>query len=181
MNISHISPLVDRWSYFIFYFFLIRNIIPNLFFTAWPEIMLPTDCGGSRDDPEDQHYFEPSLFDEPRGADPEPPRVSRPDDVHAAFLAANLLLLYLNLARLSTINDAHPALPSPAATVREDRDDDNKWVNLFFYCSLRLPSLPPPSWCFALRFARPSRRIKVRVGVGGACVRVDLHGGVMVN
>lgn len=139
----------------------------------WPSSA--TDDGGGRDDPEDRNYFEPSLFDEPR--------VAEPDDVHAAFLAANLLLLYLNLARLSTINDARPALPSPVATVREDRDDrdndhddddddnnddDNKLVGfLFFFFAF------PISHCSSVTTDK---------SVGGRVVRIVLHHGcVMVN
>lgn len=60
--------------------------------------------------------FEPLLFTEY-----SPPPL--PNDVHTAFLVANLLLLYLNLARLSTmsIGDAHQ-LP---VTVNDHDDNDN--------------------------------------------------------
>ncbi|XP_025206911.1 uncharacterized protein LOC112602801 [Melanaphis sacchari] len=85
------------------------------------------DTGGGCDNDIDQFqgneaedHFEPSLFTE---YSPLP----LPEDVHNAFLAANLLLLYLNLARLSTmsIGDAHQ-LPN-VVNDRDDRnDDDNK-------------------------------------------------------
>lgn len=92
------------------------------------------DCAAQRrddDDADERHYFEPSLFAErpPTPPPPQqqpPPTPQWPKDVHAAFLAANLLLLYLNLARLSTMptdDDARP-LPAQAAIDRDDRRDD---------------------------------------------------------
>lgn len=84
-------------------------------------------CGSDVDQfqgDEAEDHFEPSLFAE---YSPLP----LPDDVHTAFLAANLLLLYLNLARLSTmpIGDAHQ-LPV-TVNDRDDHDNDyNKWVFL---------------------------------------------------
>jgi hypothetical protein len=67
---------------------------------------------------EAEDHFEPSLFNE---YSPLP----LSEDVHTAFLATNLLLLYLNLARLSTmsIGDTHQ-LPV-TVNDREDRDDDD--------------------------------------------------------
>ncbi|XP_060848994.1 sodium-dependent transporter bedraggled isoform X1 [Rhopalosiphum padi] len=68
---------------------------------------------------EAEDHFEPSLFN-------EYPPLPLSEDVHTAFLATNLLLLYLNLARLSTmsIGDAHQ-LPV-TVNDRDDRyDDDN--------------------------------------------------------
>ncbi|XP_022163832.1 uncharacterized protein LOC111029208 [Myzus persicae] len=80
-------------------------------------------CGSDVDQfqgDEAEDHFEPSLFAE---YSPLP----LPDDVHTAFLAANLLLLYLNLARLSTmpIGDAHQ-LP---VTVNDRDDHDNDYNN----------------------------------------------------
>jgi len=88
-----------------------------------------TDDGGGgagslRDDDNAEDRFEPSLF-----AEFSPPS-QWPGDVHTAFLAANLLLLYLNLARLSftPINDARPLPITDDDDDRDDRDndDDNK-------------------------------------------------------
>ncbi|XP_026813094.1 uncharacterized protein LOC113553769 isoform X2 [Rhopalosiphum maidis] len=65
-----------------------------------------------------EDHFEPSLFN-------EYPPLPLSEDVHTAFLATNLLLLYLNLARLSTmsIGDAHQ-LPV-TVNDRDDRDDND--------------------------------------------------------
>lgn len=90
-----------------------------------------TGSGGCGSDNVDQSQadeaedrFEPSLF-----AEYSPPPQQWPDDVHTAFLAANLLLLYLNLARLSSmpaISDAHqlPVTELVTANDRDDRNDD---------------------------------------------------------
>ncbi|VVC31774.1 Hypothetical protein CINCED_3A002068 [Cinara cedri] len=66
-----------------------------------------------------EDHFEPSLFAE--CDTPSSPLWS--DDVHSVFLAANLLMFYLNLARLQssmTINDTHPL---PVTVI--DRGEDN--------------------------------------------------------
>lgn len=83
-----------------------------------------------RDDDDDdaEDHFEPSLF-----AELSPPLSTQWVDhhVYTTFLAANLLLLYLNLARLSSvpINDAHP---SPVTgNDLDDRDNDDR---CFFFC-----------------------------------------------
>lgn len=69
-----------------------------------------------------EDHFEPSLFAE---SDTPPPQW--PDDLHAVFLATNLLMLYLNLARLQSsmpINDTHPLPVTAAAAYRDDHDDN---------------------------------------------------------
>ncbi|XP_029345972.1 uncharacterized protein LOC100575761 [Acyrthosiphon pisum] len=87
------------------------------------------DTGGGCDSDVDQFqgdeaedHFEPSLF-----AEYSPPPL--PNDVHTAFLAANLLLLYLNLARMSTmsIGNAHqlPVTFNDHDDNNNDNDDNN--------------------------------------------------------
>lgn len=75
-------------------------------------------CSPRDEDDNAEEHFEPSLFDET-----VPPPLADDEDVRAAFLAANLLLLYLNLARLSSmpINDS----PPPPVTAVNDRDGRN--------------------------------------------------------
>lgn len=77
-----------------------------------------------RDDAEDaEDRFEPSLFTEFAARPPQ--RSDGQDDVRAAFLATNLLLLYaLNVARLSApvVNDANR--PAPQAIAVERRGDN---------------------------------------------------------
>lgn len=86
-----------------------------------------TDDGGDRGsgnlwDDDAEEYFEPSLF-----ADCPPPS-QWPDNVNTAILAANLLLLYLNLARLSSmpINDACPLPVTVNDRDERDNNDDNR-------------------------------------------------------
>lgn len=85
------------------------------------------DTGGGCDNDIDrfqgneaEDHFEPSLFIE---YSPFP----LSEDVHTAFLATNFLLLYLNLARLSTMSfsDAHQ-LPVTVNDRDNRNDDDNK-------------------------------------------------------
>lgn len=64
-----------------------------------------------------EDHFEPSLF-----AECSPPVPGPNDDMHTTFLAANLLLLYLNLVRMP-VNDSQ----SQSVAV-EERDRQNKWV-----------------------------------------------------
>lgn len=71
--------------------------------------MRATDSESSEDNPQAydmEDNFEPSLFAE---------HPLLPDDVQAAFLATNLLLLYLNLARLSSVS-VDDAQPQPVTT-----------------------------------------------------------------
>lgn len=72
------------------------------------------------DDAED--YFEPSLFAE------YPPSSQWPDDVNTAILTANLLLLYLNLSRLSSMptNDACPLPVTVNNRDERNNNDDNR-------------------------------------------------------
>lgn len=81
------------------------------------------DNGGDRGsgylrDGDAEDHFDPSLFAEC----PLSP-VQWPEDAHAAILAANLLLLYLNLARLSSMSTINDARPLPVTV--NDRDDRN--------------------------------------------------------
>lgn len=80
------------------------------------------DGGGDGDVVEDN--FEPSMFVE---RPPAPPSSDHwPDDVQAAFLATNLLLFYLNVARLSSMPIDEPTSPLPVTTT-DDRDrNDNE-------------------------------------------------------
>lgn len=93
------------------------------------------------DDQHDINYFEPSLFAEfhPPPQAQSHPVPQWPRDVDTAFLAANLLLLYLNLARLSTMpttDDARRPLPT-AVVDRDDHDGDrNEWVFLLSFIGI---------------------------------------------
>jgi len=79
-------------------------------------------CGNDIDQfqgDEAEDHFEPSLFAE---NSPHP----LPDDVHTAFLAANLLQLYLNLARLSTMSIGHAHQLPVTINDRDSHDNDDQ-------------------------------------------------------
>lgn len=84
----------------------------------WSSSAIDDGGGGNHarnDDVEDN--FEPSLF-------AEHPLLPLHDDVHTTFLAANLLMLYLNLARLSSMPSGD-VLPVVTIDDRDDRENDN--------------------------------------------------------
>lgn len=83
-----------------------------------------SDVGSCSRDVDVEDRFEPSLFAE---CDSPPPQW--PDDLRAVFLAANLLMFYLNVARLRPssapiIDDTHP--PPVTVADRDDSDGDNE-------------------------------------------------------
>lgn len=84
----------------------------------WTSSAIDDGGGGNHvrdDDVEDN--FEPLLF-------AEQPLLPLHDDVHTTFLAANLLMLYLNLARLSSMPTSD-VLPVITIDDRDDRENDN--------------------------------------------------------